>query len=149
MEGLEPGAREAMKARAREYIEAGLLRGARLPCPALVDGACSIYERRPVLCHAFGMPLYDPDKPERIMACELNFREGEEIEDPQLVQIQTGIQREWKALRAAGGRMTVAHAVLGGEGASHSLITQNPTPHPSTDRLNTPNLSHRHGTSDA
>lgn len=108
--------RETLESRAREYSAE-----ARHPCPALQDGVCSIYEHRPLICHKFGMPIYNPDRPERIFACELNFRPGDEIRDSQLVQIQTSIHREWKELQheyyASGhyrcpGPITVARAIL-------------------------------------
>lgn len=113
--------RAAIEARAREYIDRALIRGDRLPCPALEQGVCSIYEHRPLMCHKFGMPLYNPEKPDRIFACELNFQTGEEIEDPQLIPIQTRIHQEWNALQAeykaspgaaTRGPLTVAHAIL-------------------------------------
>jgi Fe-S-cluster containining protein len=117
---LAPEVREALQTRARAYISERLLRGTRIPCPALQDGVCSIYEFRPLMCHKFGMPLYNPDKPDRIFACELNFKDGEEIEDPQLIQIQTGIHHAWKELQAEVPRssesLTVAHAILRGGG---------------------------------
>ena len=118
---LEPDVRESIEGRAREYIQSSLLLEARLPCPALDQGVCSIYEFRPLMCHKFGMPLYNPDKPDRIFACELNFKAGEEIEDPKLIQIQTGIDQAWKQLQAEyndshesrkGAPLTVAHAIL-------------------------------------
>lgn len=95
--------------------------GARLACPALEDGICAIYEHRPLICRRFGMPLFNPDKPGRLFACELNFRDGEAIDDPDLVQIQTAIHRDWKQLQAdynqSGGHrdpepITVACAIL-------------------------------------
>ena len=95
--------------------------GTRLPCPALVEGVCSIYEYRPLICRKFGIPLFNPDRPGRVYACELNFRDGEEIDDPGLVQIQTGIHQQWKKVQAgyneAGGRreeepLTVARAIV-------------------------------------
>jgi hypothetical protein len=67
------------------------------------------------------MPLYNPDKPERIFACELNFKDGEEIDDPALIPAQTGIHEAWKSLQAEfnessparhNGTLTVAHAIL-------------------------------------
>src|SRR5262249_30330370 len=121
LQHLTAEARQAIESRAREYVDARLLRGTRLPCPALDQGTCSIYEFRPLMCHKFGMPLYNPDKPGRIFACELNFKDGEEIEDPQLIQIQTSIHQTWKELQAdyehlhgisEGPRLTVAHAIL-------------------------------------
>jgi Fe-S-cluster containining protein len=136
---MEAQARSVLRERAIEYMRArarmvtvdgeaeswGRLPpvGTRLACPALVDGVCSIYEFRPLMCHKFGMPLYNPAKPGRIFACELNFRDGEEIDDPELVQIHTGIHESWKAVRdeytAEGGRRdaepwTVARAIVEG-----------------------------------
>ena len=134
---LDPDKREALQARARDYTAArrkllteegepeswGNLPpvGTRLACPALEDGVCSIYELRPLMCHKFGMPIFNPDKPDQIFACELNFKDGDEIVDGELIQIQSGIHRAWKELRsdyrAAGGRqdsepLTVARAIL-------------------------------------
>ncbi|MGH9470673.1 MAG: YkgJ family cysteine cluster protein [Terriglobia bacterium] len=95
--------------------------GLRLPCPALENGACSIYEHRPLICRKYGIPLFNPKKPERIFACELNFAPGEEIDDPELVQIQTRIFNRSEEVQAeynrTGGRrdpkpLTVARAIL-------------------------------------
>ncbi len=74
--------------------------GTRLPCPALEDGLCTIYEYRPLVCRRFGMPIYNPDSG-RLSACELNFKDGEEIHDGQLIQIQTSIHGRWKAVQGA------------------------------------------------
>ena len=134
---LEPAARERLQQRARIYLEErrrlveargepeawGNLPppGSRLACPALEDGLCRIYEWRPLICRKFGMPLYYPDKPGRVFACELNFRNGEEIADSQLVTIQTGIHGRWTELQTEynlrGGYrdprpLTVARALL-------------------------------------
>ncbi|MEZ5351026.1 MAG: YkgJ family cysteine cluster protein [Bryobacteraceae bacterium] len=96
--------------------------GARLACPALVDDRCAIYEHRPILCRKFGIPLWNPDRPGRVYACELNFAPGEEIEDGQLIQIQTELHGEWKQVQReyneSGGYrdpepITVARAMLG------------------------------------
>ena len=93
----------------------------RLACPALVDGLCAIYEHRPLICRKYGMPIVDSTQPGRTFACELNFRRGEAIDDPQLVSIQTGINERWSALQRhydeAGGRraelpISVAQAIM-------------------------------------
>jgi Fe-S-cluster containining protein len=114
---LKPEIRDALRDRAGKYLEAEKTLPQsgrrRLPCPALVDNICTIYDFRPVLCHKFGMPLFNPDRPERILACELNFRDGEEIHDPDLIQIQTGIHKAWKQLQAD-------HASSRGSGASQT-----------------------------
>jgi Fe-S-cluster containining protein len=133
---LDPEVQRRIRARASGYIEArramvshgepeawGQLPppGSRLLCPLLEDGACLIYDHRPLLCRKFGIPLWNPDRPGRVYACELNFRDGDEISDPELIQIQTGIHERWKQVQvrynAAGGRrfgeaITVARAVL-------------------------------------
>jgi Fe-S-cluster containining protein len=134
--------REALQTRARTYVEArrklvtaggepeswGHLppAGTRLACPALEDGICSLYEFRPLICHKFGMPLYNPEKPGRILACELNFKNGEEIHDSELIRIHTAMHGEWKQIKAeyreAGGPrdpepVTVARAILENFGA--------------------------------
>jgi Fe-S-cluster containining protein len=117
---LPDGLRRQVEARATEYLERRLLRGETIACPALHEERCSIYEHRPLMCHKFGMPLFNPDKPDRIFACELNFAEGEEIHDPDLIQIQTGIHEAWTQLKtdveamhgSTGERLTVAHAIL-------------------------------------
>lgn len=109
--------RAVLRSRAAQYVERRLVRGDRLACPVLEDGKCSLYEHRPLLCRKFGMPLFNPDKPGRIFACELNFASGEEIHDPDLIQIQTGIHEDWSRLKqqaqpSGSERMTVAHAIL-------------------------------------
>jgi Fe-S-cluster containining protein len=64
--------RRAMEGRAQEYIEAreklleerqvpdawGSLPppGLHLACPALLDGACQVYEHRPLICRKYGIP---------------------------------------------------------------------------------------------
>src|SRR5688572_12340422 len=66
---LDPLTRSSLETKAREYLDSyrdlgdrGARTGARLACPALHEGACSIYEFRPLICHRFGMPIYNPDK---------------------------------------------------------------------------------------
>ena len=65
--------------------------------------------------------MWNPDRPGRVYACQLNFGEGEEIADDKLVQIQTGLHQRWKKAQAdynaGGGRrdaepLTVARAML-------------------------------------
>ncbi|MGH2575931.1 MAG: YkgJ family cysteine cluster protein [Ignavibacteria bacterium] len=72
----------------------------KIPCPALGnEGECTIYEARPVICRRFGIPIYDYKNPEKIYACELNFREGEEIFDDELIPNQTAIGMKWDELK--------------------------------------------------
>ncbi len=95
--------------------------GMRLACPALENGACQIYPNRPLICRKYGIPLYNPAKPDRLFACELNFKPGEEIEATELIQIQTAIHTHWLDVQAEynrkGGRrdpkpLNVARAIL-------------------------------------
>ncbi|MCC6587101.1 MAG: YkgJ family cysteine cluster protein [Bryobacterales bacterium] len=115
--------RAALVARTGQVESWGALHGEglRLPCPALQDGACLVYARRPLICRKFGIPLWNPDRPGRVYACQLNFRDGEEIADSRLVQIQTELHGQWKRLQhdysVAGGHrdnrpLTVARAVV-------------------------------------
>jgi Fe-S-cluster containining protein len=138
MKELDPDTAERVRTRARQYLpeREKLVRnrggepeawgslpppGARLACPALENGVCLIYSHRPLICRKFGVPLWNPDRPGRVYACELNFRDGEAIEDGQLVQIQTGLHVQWKAVQAEyndrGGvrdsqPITIARAIL-------------------------------------
>jgi len=128
-ERIEIRAQAYLPERARLVAEHGLIEGwgslppegTRLPCPALEEGACQIYKYRPLICRKFGIPLWNPDRPGRVHACELNFREGEEIVDGQLIQIQTALHNDWKTTQreynASGGwrdpqPITVARAIL-------------------------------------
>lgn len=92
--GLPPATRERLRVQAR----AALAREAELadnppplstefppnpetavPCPALVDGACSVYDARPVICRTHGFPLLyvDEEAQEALLdVCPLNFSES-------------------------------------------------------------------------
>lgn len=141
VQAMEPGAAGRLRTRAARYLidRADLLAergagieeeawgslpppGARLECPALSEeGACQIYAYRPLICRKFGVPLWNPDRPGRVYACHLNFKDGEAIEDPELIQIQTGLHQQWKQLQGEynqrGGHreekpLTIARAIL-------------------------------------
>ena len=66
-----------------------------IPCPALVDDACSIYGHRPIIARKFGIPLWNPRKPGVLQACELNFKDGEAIEADGLVEPQIKLEHQW------------------------------------------------------
>lgn len=126
-EAYRPQRRKLLEGRARErwaqQIEGRLpLEGLRLPCPALdPDGACSIYEARPLVCRKFGMPLYNPRRPGVLGACELNFSTGEEIEPAGIGENQTRIHERWEGVKATvretypdhSNPLTVADALSG------------------------------------
>lgn len=133
--GLPAAEQANLKATAHEYVaaRAKLFSGAEawgqaapagsaLPCPALgAEGECTIYEARPIICRKFGVPIFNPDRPERVMACELNFRPGESFADNELVSRQTALYRAQQQLQAqwneAGGARsetpwTIARAII-------------------------------------
>ena len=66
-----------------------------IPCPALKDDACTIYNNRPIMARKFGIPLWNPKKPNELQACELNFKEGEVIEADGLVEPQIKLEYQW------------------------------------------------------
>jgi len=45
------------------------------------------------------MPIYDYKNPKNVHACELNFKDGEEITDNKLVPNQTEIGKKWDSLK--------------------------------------------------
>lgn len=53
------------------------VRAAKTSCAFLVDGACSVYAARPVICRTFGLPTLNRNEKEEgeISWCELNFTE--------------------------------------------------------------------------
>jgi Fe-S-cluster containining protein len=122
---MPPEEREALKQKARDYIlkassatigsdEAENHKVKGEPCPALgFEGECTIYEARPVICRRFGMPIYDYKNPANVYACELNFKDGDEITDDKLVPNQTLIGKQWDELKDefGGGSTTIAEAI--------------------------------------
>lgn len=123
MKQLPTAEREDLQTRAGQYLEERnrLIRqradegnqndrevpttGLRLPCPALNEqGACRIYESRPVVCRKWGIPLFDPQHPTELQACELNFPPGTVFEDEaldELIDRQTEIAERWQAVKAS------------------------------------------------
>lgn len=132
---LPESVRERLRRRAAAYVEQaaalGLTSGGephesvtprtgvRLPCPALEDDACSIYSARPLICRKWGIPVFDPSKPDRLHACELNFQAGEMVDARELVRRQAALLEGWVALKeeasallGEGRRTTIAEAIL-------------------------------------
>jgi Fe-S-cluster containining protein len=94
--------------------------GLRLPCPALANDACSIYNARPLICRKWGIPLFNPKRPAELQACELNFKPGEEIDIEGVLEPQLELLEEWVELKGRARRSlnhpkvtaTVAEAIL-------------------------------------
>ena len=119
VKALDPEAREQMRLKALAYLEEltgsdvdenqsieahsrvvqealdRLVGRRHIPCPALVDDACSIYGHRPIIARKFGIPLWNPRKPGVLQACELNFKDGEAIEADGLVEPQIKLEHQW------------------------------------------------------
>ena len=95
--------------------------GLRLPCPALHEDACSIYEARPIICRKWGVPIFNPSKPLELQACELNFRAGEEVDGSGIVEPQAKLLEHWVQIKGRATRelnrpistATVAEALIG------------------------------------
>jgi Fe-S-cluster containining protein len=135
---LPAAARERLRARARASLEAARrmgLRGpgaqdpvrprtgVRLPCPALEGDACAIYAARPLICRKWGIPVYDPARPDQLQACELNFTPGAAIAVGSLPERHTALLERWvatadearHALGLPAESVTVAEAILGAD----------------------------------
>ena len=93
VKSLPESRRNELQQKASEYKQGDA-------CPALgTEGECTIYEARPVICRRFGMPIYDYKNPENVRACELNFKDGDEITDTMLIPNQTEIGMKWDELK--------------------------------------------------
>ncbi|HMS33553.1 MAG TPA: YkgJ family cysteine cluster protein [Ignavibacteria bacterium] len=131
LDGLKEEIKEHLKEKASEYKLnlTGNFQGTddynsdiKFPCPALDEnGACMIYEGRPVVCRRFGPPVYDYKHPDKLFACELNFSNGEEIIDNALIPNQTLIGKKWDELKTEFNEVnnlkenastTIAEAIL-------------------------------------
>jgi Fe-S-cluster containining protein len=123
---LPEARRNELKQKAKEYLDhpgssshpSLIKEGSKnFPCPALgEEGECTIYEARPVICRRFGMPIYDYKNPANVHACDLNFKDGDEITDELLVPNQTEIGKKWDELKEefGEGSTTIAEAIAEG-----------------------------------
>ena len=127
VKALSHDERERLRSAAREYLARAPRQasetesilptpGFRLPCPALKGDACSIYEARPLICHKWGIPVFNPVKPLELQACELNFKPGEAVEVEGLLEPQVALLEDWVELKSranvAQEATTVAEAIL-------------------------------------
>ncbi len=98
-----PDLRSVSQAEKEEFFE----RTDAVPCPALgPDGACRIYENRPLVCRTFGIPLKEGG---RFLGeeCELNFTSASE---DQLHQAAWDL--EWEDVIDPEDQYTVPEAIV-------------------------------------
>lgn len=72
-----------IRERARAAAEDG-------PCPLLKDGACLLYEARPLICRTHGLPLLGRRDGERFIDyCPLNFQGLESLPASAVIDLET------------------------------------------------------------
>lgn len=72
----------------------------RTPCPVLSDeGACRLYAHRPRICRKYGIPLWNPERPERVDTCPKNFVGVQDIDAGLIVEPQARWAEAWIELR--------------------------------------------------
>ncbi|MCR9159847.1 MAG: YkgJ family cysteine cluster protein [Nannocystaceae bacterium] len=110
-EGLaaaSPELRADILARAHAYAP-----DTRAPCPVLSeDGACRLYEHRPRICRKYGIPLWNPQRPERVDTCPKNFVGVHDIDADLIIEPQARWAEAWIEIRerdeAARATATIA-----------------------------------------
>jgi len=82
IEALPAPIRARVEEQAREIIKREA-RGEPVACPLLVDGRCSIYESRPLICRTQGLPLLmeAEDGEREVDFCPLNFTAAGAVDD--------------------------------------------------------------------
>ncbi|MEM6290099.1 MAG: YkgJ family cysteine cluster protein [Myxococcota bacterium] len=96
LQHVDTEVREDIIERARAYSS-----GTRTPCPVLSEtGACRLYEHRPRICRKYGIPLWHPDRPDRVDTCPKNFRNVHDIDAGLIVDPQARWAEDWIAVRA-------------------------------------------------
>jgi uncharacterized protein len=71
LEQADPEVRERIREQGRDSDA--------LACALLVDGRCSVYEQRPLICRSHGLPVAVADGPDgslRVDHCPLNFTQS-------------------------------------------------------------------------
>ena len=71
-----------------------------MPCPVLSErGACRLYAHRPRICRKYGIPLWNPERPERVDTCPKNFVGVHDIDAGLIVDPQARWAEAWIELR--------------------------------------------------
>lgn len=72
----------------------------RQPCPVLsTEGGCRIYTHRPRICRKYGIPLWNPERPERVDTCPKNFQNVHDIDAGLIVDPQAKWAEGWIDVR--------------------------------------------------
>ena len=85
----------------------------RTPCPVLsTEGACRLYAHRPRICRKYGIPLWNPERPDRVDTCPKNFVGVHDIDAGLIVEPQARWAEAWIEIRdsddAAKATATIA-----------------------------------------
>jgi len=60
------------------------------PCPLLIDGCCTVYHDRPVICRTHGLPLLtEVDGRRTVDCCPENFKEAESLPGSAVINLET------------------------------------------------------------
>jgi Fe-S-cluster containining protein len=98
-----PALRQCSPAKKKAFFD----RTASTPCPNLdEDGACLMYEHRPLVCRTFGLPLRDADNYIGDI-CELNFREASQPE-----REAAAWDLQWEDALAVEDEYTIPEAIV-------------------------------------
>ncbi len=84
----------------------------RTPCPVLSeDGACRLYDHRPRICRKYGIPLWNPQRPERVDTCPKNFVGVSDIDAALIVDPQARWAQTWIEIRDADASARTAETI--------------------------------------
>ena len=79
------------------------------PCPLLVDGLCTVYESRPLICRTHGLPiLIEDEKGRRVDFCRLNFSGVESLPGGSIINLET-LNSALAAINAAFAAESLQH----------------------------------------
>ncbi len=93
--GLPNDVRADIMQRASEYVP-----DERQPCPVLSEeGGCRMYAHRPRICRKYGIPLWNPQRPDRVDTCPKNFGGVHDIDAALIVDPQARWAEAWIDVR--------------------------------------------------
>lgn len=72
----------------------------RQPCPVLsTGGGCRLYGHRPRICRKYGIPLWNPERPDRVDTCPKNFVGVRDMDAGLIVEPQARWAEAWIDVR--------------------------------------------------